>query len=97
MNIAIRKADKKDFNEIVRIFMEEYKEYPYYEKWSKERAVKKVETYFVAGRKIYIADASKDVAGFVIIETFIWDTEDRGIIDELVVSSKYQERGWGKN
>lgn len=96
MNIAIRKADKKDFNEIVRIFMEEYKEYPYYEKWSKERAVKKVETYFVAGRKIYIADASKDVAGFVIIETFIWDTEDRGIIDELVVSSKYQERGVGK-
>ncbi len=94
MNITIRKADKKDLRDAVKIFMEEYKKYPYNEKWTKERAVKKIKNYFKG--KVYIADAKKEIAGFIIVETFTWDTEDRGIIAELIVSSKYQGQGIGR-
>ena len=95
INIAIRNADKGDLEDVVKIFMEEYKKTPYNENWSKERAIKKVKNYFIWGKNTYVAVVVDGIAGFIVLETFTWDTEDRGMIDELVVSSKYQGYGVG--
>ncbi len=92
--LEIRKGDKKDLNEISNLFKEEFGKKPYYEKWTNKTSLMKIKYYFKS-HYFLVAEYDKKLVGFIIFHDFIWYDGYRGFIDELVVSSKFQNKGIG--
>lgn len=90
----IRKAQNKDFKQIVKIFRTEYGKPPYNEKWSEKWATKKVREYYNENF-IFVMELEKKIGGFIIGNFYTWDDGIRGFVNELVVSSKFQGKGYG--
>ena len=91
----IRKATSPDHEKISLIFREEYCKSPYNEKWTKESASNKIKEYFNKSF-ILVAEESKEVIGFIIFNEFVWDDGPRVLINEIVVTEKFQRQGIGK-
>ena len=92
--MKIRKATVKDFKKVVDIFREEYGKPPYSERWSKQAAFKKIKEYYGKGY-FFILEIDKEIQGFLIGNSYLWHDGIRGSIDELVISSKSQGKGYG--
>ncbi|MBD3354890.1 GNAT family N-acetyltransferase [Candidatus Woesearchaeota archaeon] len=93
--MKIRKTKKKDLKRIAEIFRTEYGKSPYNERWDKNTAMKKIKEYF----KHYIvfsAEEKKEIVGFLMGSVEIWDDGKHGFIEEIVVSSEFQGKGYGK-
>ncbi len=93
--MKIRKSKKKDLDKIAEIFRIEYGKKPYGEKWTEKTALKKIKEYF-NHYLVFTAEQEKDVVGFLIGSTEIWDDGTHGFIEEIVVSSEFQKKGYGK-
>jgi len=93
--MKIRKSKKKDLNKIAEIFRIEYRKKPYNEKWTEKAVLKKINEYF-NNYIVFIAEQDKDVIGFLIGSTEIWDDGIHGFVEEIVVSSEFQKKGYGK-
>ena len=91
--MKIRKAEKKDLKKISEIFKIEYAKKPYNEKWG-SKAIVKIKDYF-SRNFIFVIEDSKKIAGFVIASPYLWHDGVRCAIDEIVVSSEYQGKGYG--
>jgi ribosomal protein S18 acetylase RimI-like enzyme len=77
------------------MFIKEYSKRPYNEKWSKKTATQKIKDYF-KGHEIFLLEIDKKIIGFIVITTYLWDKGTRGYIDEIVIDSKFQGKGYGK-
>jgi len=93
--MKIRKARKEDLKKIDEIFREEYSKFPYNEKWTKEKSLTKLKEY-LKYNLIFVIENSKGILGFLIGHIDIWDKGNEGFIDEVVVSRKFQGKGYGK-
>ncbi|VVB79877.1 Acetyltransferase (GNAT) domain protein [uncultured archaeon] len=94
--MKIRKATGKDLKQIARIFINEYSKFPYEENWKENIVLAKVKKYLRSERKIFVLTVDKEITGFIIFSKNIWDDGDHLVIDELVIDSKFQGRGIGK-
>ena len=90
----IRKAKANDLKKVSVIFRTEFGKSPYHERWSEKRAIKKIREYY-KDNLIFVMEVEKEVVGFIIGSLNTWDDGIRGIIDEVVVSSKFQGKGYG--
>ena len=93
--MKIRKANIKDLKRIIKLFKKEYAKPPYNENWTQEIANIKIKEYFKSS-KIFVIVLNNVVQGFIIVHDYQWHVGLRGFIDELVVNSKVQGRGYGK-
>ncbi len=91
----IRKATKKDFKGIGKIIKEEFSKPPYKEKWTYDELDKTLKGYFKIGYA-YVAIIDKEIVGAIIIREEFYVGGRYIIIEELVVSSKFQGKGIGK-
>ena len=93
--LKIRKATTKDLKRIAELFSVEYSKPPYSGKWPKERALKKVQAYHKS-LLVYVGVLEKEIIGFIIFRVATGDREKETYIQELVVDSKFQGKGFGK-
>jgi ribosomal protein S18 acetylase RimI-like enzyme len=91
----IRKARKKDLKRITEIFRKEYRKAPYNEKWPKKISLAKIRRYF-KNNFMFVFEEKKEIVGFIIGYIELWDRGKVGYIDEVVISKKYQGKGYGK-
>lgn len=93
--MEIRKATKRDFNEIFKIIKKEYGKKPYYEKWTKQNALRTLDYYSNWG-EIYVAEENKAVIGFMVIHKEFYNNGPDLHVKELAVKSVFQGKGIGK-
>jgi len=96
ISMKIRNAKKSDLKAITEIFIEEYGKPPYYEKWKQKDAKKVIEKNFKTA-KIFVAELNKEPVGFIIASLRLWDDGMHGVINEFVVSNKFQRKGIGSS
>ena len=92
--MKIRKAEPSDKKIITQIFKTEYSKPPYNEKWEKKELSKTIKNYF-KNKIIYIIE-KKETIGFLIEGTYTWWDGQRGMINEIIISKKFQGKGYGK-
>jgi N-acetylglutamate synthase-like GNAT family acetyltransferase len=93
--MKIRKATKKDLNRITELFRKEYAKSPYNEKWKEKDAKDKVKRDFKRDLT-FVVEENGSVEGFVMITEYSgWDGK-QGFIDNIIVNSKFQGKGFGK-
>jgi len=93
--MIIRKASRKDFEEISEIIKEEYGKRPYNERWTISNAVKTLDYYSNWGR-IYVAEIDKKIVGFMVIHKEFYNHGPKLHIKEIAVNSRFQGKGVGK-
>ncbi len=93
MGIKIGKARKSDSKDIIKLFIKEYSKPPYNERWTKASINKKMKDYYKESKIFILKD--KKLVGFVIFHEYMWDRGEQGEIDEIVVDSNFQGRGYG--
>jgi aminoglycoside 6'-N-acetyltransferase I len=93
--LKIRKATVKDQKRIAELFSVEYSKPPYNGKWTRERALIKVKSYYKS-LYVYVGILEKEIVGFIMFKVSEGDKEKETYIQELVVGSKFQGKGFGK-
>jgi len=91
--MKIRKATKKDWNEIAEILMEESSKKPYNEKFTHRSAKKDVLEFFKDS--LYVATYGRKIIGF-IASHIVNSDKTKGYIDELWIRENHQKKGTGK-
>ena len=89
----IRKAEKGDLKEVVKILMEESVKKPYNEKFTPGSAKKDVLEFFK--NDLYVAMDEEKIIGF-IASHIVNSDKTKAYIDELWIRAKYQRGGVGK-
>jgi len=90
----IRKAKTSDLKKVSAIFRTEFKKPPYHERWTEKNALKKIKKYYKENY-MFVLEVEKEIVGFLIGTSYLWHDGTRGMIDEVVVSSKFQGKGYG--
>tara|TARA_Y100000310_G_scaffold77162_1_gene73729 strand:+ start:13174 stop:13602 length:429 start_codon:yes stop_codon:yes gene_type:complete len=91
--MKIRKATKKDFKEIAKIWVKESSKKPYNEKYSLKTALKEINTF--TKYYLYVATNEKEIMGF-IVSNITPDNKKKAYIGELWLKPIYQGKGIGK-
>lgn len=91
--VTIRKAVKRDFNDIAKILITESAKPPYNEKYNMKIALREVNNF--AGDELYVAEDKKYVLGF-IASSITPDNKEKAYINELWLKPSYQGKGIGK-
>lgn len=92
--MELRKATSKDFNEIVKIYIEEFSKPPYNEPWTISKVVDKLKI-FEKYADIYVALIDSQIVGFVVINPNQWCPGEIAFGEEFGVKSEYQRKGIG--
>ena len=96
VNLRVKKCKKSDLPECLPIFIKEFSENPYNEKWNKKLALKKLEEHFSGKNKYcFVAKENEKLIGFAFARTFQWHDGRNGFIEEIVVEKHYQGKGIG--
>lgn len=91
--MQIRKAKKKDFNEIAKILMKESAKPPYNERYNMKIAFREVNNF--SKDEFYVAENQKNILGF-IASSIASDNKEKSYINELWIKPEYQGKGIGK-
>ena len=91
-NIRIRKAQKKDLNQVIKIWVTEFRKTPWNERWTKEKVKKTIKNH---EGKVYVAVIDNNVVGFALVTESYYLDGPVVILENLVVSNNYQEQGVG--
>jgi|TARA_B100001971_G_scaffold212193_1_gene241642 N-acetylglutamate synthase-like GNAT family acetyltransferase len=92
--MKIRKATKRDFNNISNLIKEEYWKH-YKEKWTIESALETLNHYKKVG-KIFVGEIEKRIVGVIIIREEEYNGRKTLMVEELVVNGDLQGKGLGK-
>lgn len=92
--MKIRKATKKDLNEIAKILMKESAKPPYNEKYNMKIALREVNNF--SKNELYIAENEKNILGF-IASSITADDKKKAYINELWLKVEFQGKGIGKS
>ncbi len=93
--MKIRRAKEGDLLEIAKLYKESYSEKPYNEKWIDKNVSARLGDLF-SWTKIYVVVIDKKIIGFIIFYSFLWDTCNKGYIEDLGVDKKYRNKGIAK-
>jgi len=94
MNIQLNLATKKDFNELAKIYSEEFSKTPYNEPWTLEKALKKLDIFSKYCDIWNILYENKSV-GFIIINPNQWCPGEIAFGEEIAIKSEFQNKGIG--
>jgi|WetSurMetagenome_2_1015567.scaffolds.fasta_scaffold71583_2 aminoglycoside 6'-N-acetyltransferase I len=92
--MRIRKATKKDFSRIAELMDREYSKPPYDEPWKKKNAIKTLKYFERVGEIFVLVD--KKILGFIISRDEYYNEGGSAVIEELIVDSNFQGRGFGR-
>jgi len=95
MVVKIRKATKKNFETIARLINKEYSKHPYNEPWKKENAIRTLNYFSKIGSIRVLINVNK-IIGFIIFRIENYNDRDAIMIEELIVDSDFQGKGFGK-
>ncbi len=90
--VKIRKATKKDFNDIAKIMMKESAKEPYNENYSIKRALKEITEF--SKNELYVAIFGKELVGFIASYN-IPEIKNKAYINELWLKPNHQRKGIG--
>jgi len=93
--MKIRKATKKDFEQIIKILRKEF-EKAVKEKWTYSLAMQFVK-YFSKLAVIYVAEEDKKIIGFIIGRLEPIAQGIAMVVEGLAVDSRHQEKGVGRS
>ncbi len=91
----IRKATKKDINQIARLMLEEFKRPPFNERASINAVLKSLNFYFRIG-KAFVAVDNKKVVGVLVFKVEQYWEGPVMIIEDLAVKEEFKKLGIGK-
>ena len=91
-NIKIKKAQKKDLGQVIKIWITEFRKTPWNERWTKENVKKTIKSY---GGKIYIAVVDNNVVGFALVTEIYYLGGPIVTLEDIVESNDYQKQGIG--
>ena len=92
--MEIRVANKKDFNQIAKILVQESSKKPFNEKYNIKTAIKQINE--LSNGEIYLAENNKEVMGFIASE-ITKDNKSKAYIKKLWIKKIYQSKGVGTN
>jgi len=90
--MKIRKAQKKDLDQVIKIWITEFRKIPWNEKWTKEKVKKTINSY---RGKIYVAVVDNDIVGFALVTEGYYLKGRIVTLEELIVSNDHQRQGIG--
>ncbi len=91
--MKIKKATKKDFEEITKILKKESSKKPYNEKYTLKKAFEEVKDF--AKSELYLAEIEGEIVGF-ISAYIVPENKEKAYIGELWLKEKFQGQGIGK-
>jgi len=94
--MKIRKATKKDFREIARIYQSGFNEKPFNENWNFDESIKKIKI-FSRYCDIWVAIIHKEITGFLIINPYQWKIGEIIFGEEMVVKKEFRRKNIGTN
>lgn len=94
-NFKIRKATLKDTNAIAKLIKEEFNKQPYEDGWT-DKTSRGIVRYFLKIGYGFVLIEGKKIIGVVIARDEPYAQGTYINIEELVVSSEYQGKGYGK-
>ena len=92
--MKIRKAKKSELKETSELFKAESAKKPYFQKWTNENALKKINDLSKKG-DIYIV-IEKKIIGIIVLEISVGSLGKNAYVHEFWLKSDYQGKGLGK-
>jgi len=93
--IKIRKAKRKNFRKIAKIYAVEFSKTPFKEKWTIAIAIKKLKL-FSKYCDIWEIEYEKKLVGFLVINPNQWLLGEIIFGEEMAIDEKFQRKGIGK-
>jgi len=93
--MIIRKATKKDIEEIAKLMLDEFKNPPFNERVNIKSVLKSLKFYFKI-EKIYVAVDRREIIGVLVFKIEQYWEGPVIIIEDLVVKEEFKKRGIGK-
>jgi aminoglycoside 6'-N-acetyltransferase I len=93
--MRIRKATKKDLNEISKLFLAETAKKPYQQPWNKKTSLQKINEFFKEG-DIYIVLEQNEIIGFIVLIIHLGSKGKSVHVEELWLKSECQNKGIGR-
>jgi len=94
MEIKLKKAKRKNFRKISKIYMESFSEPPYNEKWTSKIVLDKIKL-FSRYCDIWEIWYEKQLAGFFVINPSWWCSGEIIFGEELAIDKKFRKKGIG--
>lgn len=94
MKSELKKANREDFEEIAKIYSEEFSKTPYNEPWTLEKAIKKIEL-FSKYCDIWKIISDNKTVGFIVINQNQWCPGEIIFGEEMAIQKEYQGKGIG--
>ncbi|MBR9705880.1 GNAT family N-acetyltransferase [Candidatus Pacearchaeota archaeon] len=94
--MKIKRATKKDFEKVSKVFLEESCKKPYNQGWTKESALLKIKELAKNGEVYYaLNEKTNEILGFIILWTILEPSGKEVVIKELWVREECQRKGLG--
>ena len=94
--MKIRRAKKKDLNEIGKLMKKEFSKPPFNEKDSIKSILKSLNFYYKKA-EIYLAEKNKKIIGVLVFQIEQWWEGKAFIIQDLAVEKEFQNQDVGKS
>jgi len=92
MSLQLKKAKKKDFRKLARIYVEGYSEPPFNEPWTLKKALLKLKL-FSKYCDIWSIYADKKLVGFIIMNPNQWCPGETVFGEEMAIEKPYRRKG----
>lgn len=94
MKIELKKANKKNFNEIAKIYQTEFSKTPYNEKWTVKKATDKIK-FFSKFYDLYSIFVNNKIVGFIVINPKFMCPGEVAFGEEIAIKEEFQRKGIG--
>ena len=92
----LKLAEKSDFDEVARIYVEEFSKEPFNEAWTLKLALEKLDV-FSRYCDIWKIVFEEKLIGFLVINPNQWFLGETIFGEEMAVSEEFQSKGIGEN
>jgi len=96
MEVKIRKAKRKNFRKIAKIYATEFSKPPFKEKWTIAIAMKKLKI-FSKYCDLWEIEYEKKLVGFLVINPNQWFPGEIIFGEEMAIDGNFQRKGIGKD
>ncbi len=90
--MKIRKARKRDFKEMAKIYVEGFSEPPYSEGWTISKAIKKLKI-FSKYCDIWVSVIDKEIVGLFVVNPSHWLIGESVFGEEMAIKKEFRGKG----